>query len=91
MSAPQPAYMRRFFRAFMLDTGHSQFEAATWVAIALVAIWASFVGAGLQALDSFSATPSAQQRPTERSKPRSTPLHVVIAHNFHQVRRLCRF
>eukprot|EP00892_Ulva_mutabilis_P009323 jgi/Ulvmu1/6763/UM030_0099.1 len=86
VSAPQPAYMRRFFRAFMLDIGRSRFEAATWVAIALVAVWASFVGAGLQALDTYSIPAAAQGRAAaEGKRPLHAPLRVVIAQNLHQI------
>lgn len=88
VSAPQPAYMRRFFRAFMLDIGRSQFEAATWTAVALVAIWASFIGAGLQALDRRSGCAGDYTGSRERTAARRTPLLTVIAQNIHQVRDL---
>lgn len=77
--------MRRFFRVFMLDIGRSQFEAATWTAIALVAIWASFIGAGLQALDRHGSVTGEHQRGRDRSAPHKTPLQIVIAQNIHQV------
>lgn len=78
--------MRRFFRAFMLDIGRSQFEAATWTAVALVAIWASFIGAGLQALDRHSAFAGGYKGSHGRTGAGRTPLLTVIAQNIHQVR-----
>lgn len=92
VSTPHPAFVRRFFRAFVLDIGHGQLEAATWVAVALVGIWASFVGAGVHALDSDrppAATqpqPDAGQAADGETKAEATPLRAAIAQNIHQVR-----
>ena len=83
--SPQPADITRVFRVFVLDIGIDAFAIQTWVSVALVAMWTTFVVSGLLALDQHNSADMEKVVFKSSSKKKKTPLLLNLAQTIHQV------
>lgn len=69
----------------MLDIGLDAFAIQTWVSMALVAMWTTFVVSGLLALDRHNSADMEKVVFKSSSKKKKTPFLLNLAQTIHQV------